>query len=48
MAPQKVKLVYFNGRGRAELARMIAAAGDIKYENVRMSREEFAKIKSCK
>ena len=40
-------MVYFDGRGRAELARMIAAAGGVEFEDVRMSRDEFAKIKSC-
>ncbi len=46
--PSKVRLLYFGGRARAELARIMLAAADIKYENVRMESEDFKKIKECK
>ncbi|EYC01084.1 hypothetical protein Y032_0110g150 [Ancylostoma ceylanicum] len=39
------KLTYFNGRGRAECARQLFALADQKYEDVRLTHEEFPKIK---
>ena len=44
MAPV-VKLVYHSGRGRAEGARLLLAAGGIEYENVRLTPEQWAKEK---
>jgi glutathione S-transferase len=35
VAPIKAKLVYFNGRGRAELIRLILALTGVEYEDVR-------------
>jgi len=35
------KLYYFNGRGRAELARLIFAAGGQAYEDIRWTQEEW-------
>ncbi|KAJ1370327.1 hypothetical protein KIN20_032024 [Parelaphostrongylus tenuis] len=40
------KLTYLNGRGLAECARQLFALADQQYEDVRLSREEFASIKS--
>ena len=31
------KLTYFNGRGRAELTRLIFAAADVKYTDERLA-----------
>ena len=39
------KLLYFNVKGRAELARLIFAYAGQKYEDVRYTSEEFAEIK---
>ncbi|RCN49307.1 glutathione S-transferase protein [Ancylostoma caninum] len=39
------KLIYFKGRGRAECARQIFALADQKYEDVRVTQEEFPKMK---
>ena len=47
MSP-KIKLVYHSGRGRAEGARLIMAAGVIEYENVRITPEEWVKMKPGK
>ncbi|CAF0978571.1 unnamed protein product [Adineta steineri] len=40
------KLYYFNGRGRAEIARLIFAAAGETYEDVRYEREEWPSHKS--
>lgn len=39
------KLVYFNARGGAEVSRFIFAQAGVKYEDVRVEREEWAKLK---
>ena len=39
------KLVYFNGRGRGELARYIFAQAGVEYEDQRLTGEEFGKLK---
>jgi len=43
----KVKIVYFNFRGRAELARWILSAAKADWEDVRISQEEWPSKKSC-
>ncbi|CAF3598878.1 unnamed protein product [Rotaria socialis] len=40
------KLYYFNGRGRAEISRLIFAAAGQKYEDVRFEREQWPGHKS--
>jgi glutathione S-transferase len=40
------KLTYFNGRGRAEVSRLIFAAAGQKYEDDRISGEQWAALKS--
>lgn len=44
------KLTYFNGRGRAEVARLLFAAADVTYEDVRIdaAKGEWAKLKPGK
>lgn len=44
MAPQ-VKLVYFDGRGRAELLRLILHQGGVKFEDVRIAFADWPAIK---
>lgn len=41
------KLYYFNVRGRAEIGRLSFAAANIEFEDVRLTREEWAKEKAC-
>ena len=42
------KLIYFNLRGRAELARLIFAQAGVEYDDHRIEREEWPELKSCK
>ena len=44
----KVKLTYFNVRGRAEPSRLILAQAGVDYQDVRIAREDWPKIKSSK
>lgn len=39
------KLIYFNGKGRAEIARFIFAHTGVQYEDVRVTGDEFGKMK---
>lgn len=39
------KLVYFNARGRAEVSRFIFAQAGVEYEDKRVEKEEWAKLK---
>ena len=39
------RLTYFQSRGSAELSRFIFAQAGVKYEDVRLSQEEWAKLK---
>ncbi|CAL1548978.1 unnamed protein product [Lymnaea stagnalis] len=45
MADSALKLYYFDGRGRAEVARLILAAAGKEYEDLRFSEEEWPKYK---
>lgn len=40
------KLNYFNGRGRAELIRLIFAAADEKYEDYRFESDHWPELKA--
>ena len=40
------KLLYFNGRGRAEYLRLILAAANQKYEDARIEMSEWPKLKA--
>ena len=44
----KVKLTYFHARGRAELSRLILAQAGVDYQDVRIAREDWPKIKPSK
>jgi glutathione S-transferase len=39
------KLSYFNARGRAEMIRLVFAAAGVEYEDCRLTKEEFGKLK---
>jgi len=41
----EVKLTYFYGKGRAEISRLILAFAGVKYEDNRITYEEFAELK---
>jgi len=47
MAEPKLKLTYFKVKGRAELTRLAFAAGDVAYEDERVSREEMQARKAA-
>jgi glutathione S-transferase len=40
------KLNYFNGKGRAELSRLVLAAAGVEYEDFRWEREDWPKYKA--
>jgi glutathione S-transferase len=44
----KYQLYYFNSRGRAEYARLIFAVAGIEYEDIRIERENWPKLKPGK
>ena len=48
MSQDKVTLMYFNGPGRAELARLALHAGGIAFEDKRLTMEEFGALKTDK
>ena len=39
--PGQYKLYYLNLKGRAEISRLILAAADVPYEDIRMNMPEF-------
>ena len=41
----KIRLFYFAGRGRAEILRLILAAGNMDYDNVRFTIPEWPEYK---
>ncbi|XP_070545488.1 S-crystallin SL11-like [Ptychodera flava] len=41
----KYRLVYFNGRGLAEISRLILVAAGVEYEDVRLTQEQWEKEK---
>ena len=47
MAP-KIKLIYFNTKGRAEQIRIILAYTGVEFEDFRFTQEDWPKIKPGK
>ena len=43
-----MKLIYFNLKGRAELARLILAQAEVEYEDCRINKEEWQSLKPSK
>ena len=39
--PAKIKLTYFNGRGRGEIARLILAQAGVEYEDCRITFDDW-------
>jgi hypothetical protein len=46
--PAKIKLTYFDVRGRAEVSRLILAQAGVAYEDHRIGGEQWAKLKPSK
>jgi len=44
----KVKLTYFDGRGRAECIRILLKIGKVDFEDVRVTFSEWPKVKPSK
>ena len=44
----KLKLIYFNGRGRGEPARLILAQAGVEYEDERIEFEDWPAFKPSK
>ncbi len=44
----KLKLTYFNGRGRGEPSRLILAQAGVDYEDVRIEFADWPALKSSK
>lgn len=40
-----MKLTYFDGRGRAEMARLLLANAGVKYDDVRVGGEKWQELK---
>ena len=45
MTSPTYKLTYFNGRGRAEIIRLVLTAADVPFEDYRIDHADFAKVK---
>nr|AFQ35984.1 glutathione S-transferase sigma 2 [Mytilus galloprovincialis] len=43
--PESYKLVYFAGKGRGEISRLLFAAAGVKYEDKRITFEDWPKVK---
>ena len=43
--PNKIKLTYFNARGRAEVSRLMLAHKGVDYEDCRISRDQWPELK---
>lgn len=44
----EMKLTYFNGRGRAELTRLLFTQAKRSFTDCRVEGEEWTKLKPCK
>ncbi|KAH9508175.1 Glutathione S-transferase 3 [Bulinus truncatus] len=45
MAPQDIKLIYFNARGRAEISRLVLTAAGQTFQDIRLTRDEWTSKK---
>ena len=45
---KNIKFTYFDAKGRGELSRLILAHGKVKYEDRRVSMEEWPALKPSK
>ena len=43
--PNKIKLTYFNARGRAEVSRLMLAHKGVEYEDCRITRDQWPELK---
>ena len=43
---EKPRLIYFQGKGRAEAARLCFALGGIDFDDVRLSKEQWMALKA--
>jgi hypothetical protein len=43
MENTKIRVIYFDARGRAELIRQALTIGEIPFDDVRLTGDEFAK-----
>ena len=41
---EELRLTYFPARGRAEISRLILAHAGVKFDDIRLSGEEFGKV----
>ena len=44
---EEVRLTYFPIRGRAEIARLILVQAGVAYQDIRIKREDFLKVRYC-
>lgn len=45
---EQYKLIYFNGRGRAEVIRLLFAQTNTSYEDVRIEKDQWPELKPSK
>jgi len=45
---KKIKLTYFETRGRAEISRLILAQAGVPYEDIRLTQEDWKVYKPSK
>lgn len=46
MAQSKIKLTYFNAKGRAEISRLILTAAEKPFEDVRIESSQWPSLKA--
>ena len=43
---EEIRLTYFPARGRAEISRLILKHAGVKFDDIRLTGEDFAKVDS--